>query len=111
MKKLFMTLIASMLLLSSATYAVEMSKSHNPAKQMMTMSKADAQQMFDKAGIDMSKVTVLDNGEMAKTEGEWWNFIIPIFLGWASSIANAPGPGETIHTGNSGEYLQSHIRP
>ena len=48
---------------------------------------------------------------MAKTEGEWWNFIIPIFLGWASSIANAPGPGETIHTGNSGEYLQSHIRP
>ena len=66
-----MTLIASMLLLSSTTYAVEMSNSHAP-KQMMAMSKADAQQMLDKAGIDMSKAKVLDNGEMVKTEGENW---------------------------------------
>ena len=61
-----------MLLLSSTTYAVEMRKTHNPVNQMMTMSKADAQQMVDKAGIDMSKAKVLDSGEMVKTEGEWW---------------------------------------
>ena len=80
MKKLFMTLIASMLLLSSTTYAVEMSNSHAP-KQMMTMSKADAQQMLDKAGIDMSNAKVLDNGEMKKTEGEFWGFLVRIIIG------------------------------
>ena len=76
MKKILMTLMASMLLLSSTTYAVEVSKTHNPAKQMMTMSKADAQQMFDKSGVDMSKVKILENGEMEKTEGQWWQFVV-----------------------------------
>ena len=76
MKKILMTLMASMLLLSSTTYAVEMSTSHNPVKEMTSMSKADAQKMFGEAGIDMKKVTMLENGEMAKTEGEFWGWII-----------------------------------
>jgi len=83
-----MTLMASMLLLSSTTYAVEVSKTHNPAKQMMTMSKADAQQMFDKSGVDMSKVKILENAEMEKTEGEWWGIVFRVIwamaAGWAS---------------------------
>jgi len=43
MKKIFMTLIASMLLLSVSSYAVEINKSDN---QMMSMSKVDAQKML-----------------------------------------------------------------
>lgn len=58
-----MTLMAFMLLLSSTTYAVEVSKSQ---KQMM----------FNKTGIDMNNVTVLDNSEMAKTEGEAWWWVV-----------------------------------
>jgi len=80
MKKLFMTLIASMLLLSSTTYAVEMGNSHAP-KQMMTMSKADTQKMLSEAGIDASKVSVLDKGEMKKTEGEFWGLLVRVIVG------------------------------
>ena len=72
MKKFLMTLMASMLLLSSTTYAVEVSKAHNPAKQMITMSKADTLDMLKDAGIETSKVKMLDNGEMVQTEGEWF---------------------------------------
>jgi len=68
MKKIFMTLIASMLLLSVSSYAVEINKSDN---QMMSMSKVDAQKMFGQTSMDI-KTLVLDNSEMAKTEGEWF---------------------------------------
>jgi len=80
MKKILMTLIASMLLLSSTTYAVEMSKSHNPTMQMTTMSKAEAIQMLKDAGVEPSKIKMLENGEMAKTEGEFWGFFIRFIL-------------------------------
>jgi len=82
-----MTLIASMLLLSSTTYAVEMSNSHAP-KQMMTMSKADTQKMLSEAGIDASRVSVLDKGEMVKTEGEYlpW-YWIGYGAAWAGAAA------------------------
>ena len=78
-----------MLLLSSTTYAVEVSKAHNPAKQMITMSKADTLDMLESAGIEASKVKMLDSGEMVQTEGEWfwtlpWIFRIgyPLMFGW-----------------------------
>ena len=71
MKKILMTLMASMLLLSSTTYAVEISKSHIPT-QMTTMSKAEAIKMLKDAGVEPSKIAMLDKNEMVKTEGEWW---------------------------------------
>jgi len=89
MKKILMTLMASMLLLSSTTYAVEMSKSHNPTMQMTTMSKAEAIQLLKDAGIEPSKIKMLENGEMAKTEGEFWGFIIRFVL--FSLIRNIAG--------------------
>ena len=81
-----MTLIASMLLLSSTTYAVEMRGSHAP-KQMMTMSKADTQKMLSEAGIDASKVSVLDKGEMVKTEGEFIPYWVGYGIAWAGAAA------------------------
>ncbi len=63
--------MASMLLLSSTIYAVEMSKSHIPT-QMTTMSKSEAIQMLKDAGVESSKIAMLEHGEMAKTEGENW---------------------------------------
>jgi len=94
MKKLFMTLIASMLLLSSTTYAVEMSNSHAP-KQMMTMSKADTQKMLSEAGIDASRVSVLDKGEMVKTEGQygWWGALAGAAYGAYGYIGHSLGSG------------------
>ena len=68
--------MASMLLLSSTTYAVEVSKAHNPAKQMITMSKADTLDMLESAGIEASKVKMLDSGEMVQTEGEFWQWLV-----------------------------------
>jgi len=68
MKKILMTLMASMLLLSSTTYAVEISKSHIPT-QMTTMSKAEAIKMLKDAGVEPSKIAMLDKNEMVKTEG------------------------------------------
>ncbi len=85
MKKFFVTLMASMLLLSSTTYAVEMSKSHMPT-QMTTMSKSEAIQMLKDAGVEPSKIAMLENGEMAKTEGEFWWLLIPIIAGIAGGI-------------------------
>ena len=76
MKKFFVTLMAAMLLLSSTTYAVETSKISNPAKQMMTMSKSEAIQMLKDAGVEPSKIAMLENGEMAKTEGEGWWWVV-----------------------------------
>ena len=79
-----------MLLLSSTTYAVEMSKSHNPTMQMTTMSKAEAIQMLKDAGVEPSKIKMLENGEMAKTEGEWFFTLIALFVLGTIKAANAP---------------------
>ena len=52
------------------------------------MSKAEAIQMLKDAGVEPSKIKMLENGEMAKTEGEFWGFIFriawAIAFGWAS---------------------------
>ena len=72
MKKFFMMLMASMLLLSSVTYAVEVGNVHNDAKQMTTMSKAATIGMLEEAGLESTNVAILDKGEMAQTEGEYW---------------------------------------
>jgi len=61
MKKILMTLMASMLLLSSTTYA-QGAVTHNTS-----FSKKDAQALF---GTNKVKATTLNNGEMAKTEAE-----------------------------------------
>ncbi len=89
MKKFFVTLIASMLLLSSTTYAVEMSKTHNQVTQMTTMSKSEAIQMLKDAGVEPSKIAMLENGEMAKTEGEFWGWLIRIAIMWLASTQKA----------------------
>ena len=86
MKKLLVTLMASMLLLSSTTYAVELSKTSNPAVQMTTMSKAEVIRMLKDAGVEPSKIKMLKNGEMAQTEGEWF-WVIGVLLGLAAGYA------------------------
>ena len=84
--------MVAMLLLSSTTYAVEMSNSH-----MTTMSKAEATQMLKDAGVEPSKIKMLENGEMAKTEGEWWQILGYLLL--TTLAANAP------------TYANQHFRP
>jgi len=93
--------MASMLLLSSTTYAVEMSNSHMPT-HMTSMSKAEATQMLKDAGVAPSKVKMLENGEMAKTEGEWWPLL---WLGALGGVAWWGG----IHLQNS--INQGHQHP
>ena len=88
MKKFFATLMTAMLLLSSTTYAVEMSKSHTPTMQMTTMSKAEAIQLLKEAGVEPSKIKMLENGEMAKTEGEWW-WLVSMWFGAAAGTGYA----------------------
>jgi len=72
-----------------------MSNSHAP-KQMMTMSKADTQKMLSEAGIDASRVSVLDKGEMVKTEGEysWWGALAGAAGGAYGYIGHSAGKGE-----------------
>ncbi len=79
--------MVSMLLLSSTTYAVELDKTHNQVAQMTTMSKSEAIQMLKDAGVEPSKIKMLENGEMAKTEGEFWWFLLPIIAGIAGGVA------------------------
>jgi len=88
MKKFFATLMTAMLLLSSTTYAVEVSKINNPAKQMTTMSKSETIQMLKDAGVEPSKITMLENAEMAKTEGEWW-WLVSMWFGAAAGTGYA----------------------
>ena len=85
MKKFLTTLMAAMLLLSSTTYAVEVNKAYNPAKQVITMNKADAMSMLKDAGIEPSKVKMLNNGEMVQTEGEWWQWVVAVILSFLVS--------------------------
>ena len=72
--------MVAMLLLSSTTYAVEMNNSHMPT-HMTSMSKAEATQMLKDAGVEPSKIKMLENGEMAKTEGEWFPLVYWAYLG------------------------------
>jgi len=51
------------------------------------MSKADTQKMLSEAGIDASKVSVLDKGEMVKTEGEFWPLIYWAYIGAGAGFA------------------------
>jgi len=95
-----MTLMESMLLLSSITYAVEMSKSHNPAMQMTTISKSEAIQMLKDAGVEPSKIAMLENGEMAKTEGEFWGLVFSVLFGALAGIANAPSHNDRTYQGS-----------
>ena len=90
--------MTSMLLLSQATYAVEMSKTHNQVTQMTTMSKSEAIQMLKDAGVEPSKIKMLENGEMAKTEGEFWPIVYWLAIG-ALSYLNAPSHNDHIYTG------------
>jgi len=53
------------------------------------MSKADTQKMLSEAGIDVSKVSVLDKGEMKKTEGEFWGFLVRVIIGLIASTTTA----------------------
>ncbi len=53
---------------------MELGKVNMPAKQAIVLSKADLNGMLKEAGIEASHVKMLDNGEMAQTEGEAWSF-------------------------------------
>jgi len=64
MKKIFVTLIASMLLLSSTTYATE---------KFGTLNKADSQALFGQSNMH---ALALDQNEMMKTEGEFWGWVV-----------------------------------
>jgi hypothetical protein len=57
------------------------------------MSKAEAIQMLKDAGVEPSKIKMLENGEMAKTEGEFWWFIIRIIV----AIAAGSYAGNHVH--------------
>jgi len=92
MKKLLMTLMASMLLLSSTTYAVETINHRTHMVQKQSMTKQDMQAMF---ATNKVKVNSLDNGEMAKTEGEW--------IWWAAYGAAWVGASAWTYY-----YMQSH---
>ena len=69
------------------------------------MSKADTQKMLSEAGIDASKVSVLDKGEMKKTEGEWFWFV-PLLISVGAGIAGGYG-AYTIHNRDN-EPLPTH---
>ena len=86
MKKIFMTLIASMLLLSSTTYASE---------KFGTLNKADSHVLFGQVDVN---ALALGQSEMMETEGEW-AWLIVMLLGWVSNVANAPSHGDRTYHG------------
>ena len=67
-----MTLMASMLLLSSTTYATESVNHKTHMVQKQTMTKQDMQAVF---GTQHVKASSLGNGEMKKTEGAFWGWV------------------------------------
>ena len=69
MKKIFMTLMASMLLLSSTTYATESVNHKTHMVQKQSMTKQDMQAVF---GTQHVKASSLNQGEMARTDGKWY---------------------------------------
>ena len=68
MKKILISSMASILLLSSTTYAQGAATHNTHMVQKTSFSKKDAQALF---GTHKVKVSTLNNGEMKKTEGEW----------------------------------------
>jgi len=79
-----------MSLISSTTYAVETINHRTRMVQKQSMTKQDMQAMFTTNKV---KVNSLDNGEMAKTEGEWlpmlyWLGGLAATAGWASWYMN-----------------------
>ena len=94
--------MAVMLLLSLTMYVVEVSKINNPAKQMTIMSKSETIQMLKDVGIEPSKIVILENGEMAKTEGEFWPIIVALLVGFGSNVANAPSHNDRVYNGPIG---------
>jgi len=86
MKKIFMTLMASMLLLSSTTYASE---------KFGTLNKADSHVLFGQVDVN---ALALGQSEMMETEGEW-AWLIVMLLGWVSNVANAPSTRDRTYRG------------
>jgi len=85
MKKTLVSLISVVVLFGSTSYA-------------NTIAKQDAELLFGNNAQTM-QVATLDKSEMAKTEGEW-GWLIPLLIGWGSSVANAPAPGEKTYSGS-----------
>ena len=79
MRRIVSILMAAMLLLGSFSYAAGTKSLSNEAVQAVTMSKADLVALKE-AGIELNRVAVLDNGEMAKTEGEFWGWFFRAIL-------------------------------
>jgi len=77
--------MVSMLLLSSTTYAVETTNHRTHMVQKQSMTKQDMQAMF---ATNKVKVNSLDNGEMAKTEGE---FLPALYWGYVAFGAGVAG--------------------
>jgi len=50
------------------------------------MTKQDMQAMF---ATNKVKVNSLDNSEMAKTEGEFWGFVIRVIIGIIAGMTSA----------------------
>ena len=69
MKKNSMVLIASMLLLSTATYAQSITTN---TKNTTSFNKKDTQALF---GTNKVKTSKLDVDEMQKTEGQWSGWV------------------------------------
>jgi len=103
--------MVAMLLLSSTTYAVEMNNSHMPT-QMTTMSKAEAIQMLKDAGVELSKIKMLENGEMAKTEAKygWWGALAGGASGAYGYLGYAAGSHSFSWTGLGGAVTAGTVR-
>jgi len=109
MKKILMTLMASMLLLSSTTYATETVNHKTHMVQKQSMTKQDMQAMF---ATNKVKVNALDNGEMAKTEGEygWWGAFAGAASGAYGYLGYAMGSHRFSWTGLGGAVTAGTIR-
>ena len=94
-----MTLIASMLLLSSTTYATESvnHKTHMVQKQAMT--KQDMQAVF---GTQHVKANALSQGEMVKTEGEFWQWVV---LGIAAFLLTGDSSDHSSSNNQGGRHM------
>ncbi len=60
-------------------------------QKRMKLSRADKMKLF---GSTHAKTMMLSTHEQAKTEGAFWWIVWVVLFGWASSVANAPAPGE-----------------
>ncbi|KIM09631.1 MAG: hypothetical protein KU38_08805 [Sulfurovum sp. FS08-3] len=93
------SLILVNLIASTAIATASTSEKMNLA----TLSPSDTHMLF---GQNTHRVTMLNQVEMKNTEGEW-GWFIPLFFGWATSIANAPAPkSPTYHGTIPSHYFQ-----